>query len=195
MSAERGIIIVAGATGRQGGAVNPASPCEWLRGARHHAGPEKPRAQELRSAGVELARADLTDRASLDALFEGVTGVFAMATPFEADMDAEVAQGRNLGDAAKAAGVRQYVYSSVGGADRDSEVPHFETKWAVEEHLRGSAPLLSIFRPVYLFENFAGWSLQPRDDGYTMAMPLSPDRTLQGLAAERHRRLRRLGLR
>jgi uncharacterized protein YbjT (DUF2867 family) len=175
---------VAGATGRQGGAVirHLRSNGFAVRGITRD--PDKPRAQELRSAGVDLARADLTDRASLDALFEGVTGVFSMATPFEAGMDAEVAQGRNLGDAAEAAGVQQYVYSSVGGADRDSGVPHFETKWAVEKHLRGLALPLSVIRPVYLFENFAGWSLQPGDDGYTMTMPLSPDRTLQGMAAD-----------
>ena len=175
---------MAGATGRQGGAVirHLSAKGFVVRGITRD--PDKPRARELQSAGVELARADLTDRASLDGLFEGVTGVFSMATPFEAGMDAEVAQGQNLGDAAKAAGVRQYVYSSVGGADRDSGVPHFETKWAVEKHLRELGLPLSVIRPVYLFENFAGWSLQPGDHGYTMAMPLSPDRTLQGLAAD-----------
>lgn len=120
----------------------------------------------------------------MDGLFDGVTGVFSVATPFEAGLDAEVAQGTTLGDAAKAAGVGHYVYSSVGGADRDSKVPHFETKWAIENHLRELGLPLTIVRPVYFFENFGGWSLQSEGDGYTMAMPLSPERTLQTVASD-----------
>jgi uncharacterized protein YbjT (DUF2867 family) len=184
MSTERGTILVAGATGTQGGAVirHLIDAGFSVRGVTRD--PDKPRAQELRGAGVDIVRGDLTDPASLDGLFEGVSGVFSMATPFEAGMDAEVVQGRNLGDAAKAAGVRHYVYSSVGGAERDSGVPHFETKWAVEQHLRELGLPLTVVRPVYFFENFAGWSLRPAEDGYAIMMPLSPDRTLQGVAAD-----------
>ena len=179
-------ILVAGATGQQGGAV-----------ARHlreggfavralTRDPDGDKARGLREAGVEVARGDLTDRASLDPVLEGVDGVFSMATPFEQGMDAEVRQGRTLGDAAKAAGVQHYVYSSVGGADRDSKVPHFESKWQVEEHLRSLDLPLTIVRPVYFFENFGGWGLQPQEsgEGYTLAMPLSPDTTLQSVAVD-----------
>ena len=44
-----------------------------------------------------------------DAALEGVYGVFGMATPFEQGMEAEVVQGRSLGDAATAAGVQHFV--------------------------------------------------------------------------------------
>lgn len=184
MSSDKGVILVAGATGQQGGAV-----------ARHLLGggfavrgitrdPDAEKANPLREAGVDLVRADLTDRAAVDGLFDGVTGVFSVATPFEAGLGAEVAQGTTLGDAAKAAGVGHYVYSSVGGADRDSKVPHFESKWAIENHLRGLGLPLTVVRPVYFFENFGGWSLQPSGDGYSMAMPLSADRSLQAVASD-----------
>ena len=146
--------------------------------------PDAEKAKPLRDAGVDLVRADLTDRTAVDGLFDGVTGVFSVATPFEAGLDAEVAQGTTLGDAAKAAGVGHYVYSSVGGADRDSEVPHFESKWAIENHLRDLGLPLTVVRPVYFFENFGGWSLQPSGDGYSMAMPLSADRSLQAVASD-----------
>jgi len=78
------------------------------------------------------------------------------------------------------------VYSSVGGADRDSKVPHFESKWQVEEHLRSLDLPLTIVRPVYFFENFGGWGLQPQEggEGYTLAMPLSPETTLQSVAVD-----------
>ena len=71
----------------------------------------------------------------------------------------EIRLGRNLADAAKAAGVRHFVYTSVGGADRQSGVPHFETKWAIEQHIgeigAGDPPaadlvLRALFQPVRL---------------------------------------------
>ena len=184
MSSDKGIILVAGATGQQGGAVarHLLAGGFAVRGITRD--PEAEKARPLREAGVDLVRADLTDRGAVDALFDGVTGVFSVATPFEAGLDAEVAQGTTLGDAARAAGVGHYVYSSVGGADRDSKVPHFESKWAIENHLRDLGLPLTVVRPVYFFENFGGWSLQPSGDGYSMAMPLSPDRPLQAVASD-----------
>jgi uncharacterized protein YbjT (DUF2867 family) len=184
MSSDQRIILVAGATGQQGGAVarHLLAGGFAVRGITRD--PEAEKAKPLRDAGVDLVRADLTDRAAVDGLFDGVTGVFSVATPFEAGLDAEVAQGTTLGDAAKAARVGHYVYSSVGGADRDSKVPHFESKWAIENHLRGLGLPLTVVRPVYFFENFGGWSLQPSGDGYSMAMPLSPDRSLQAVASD-----------
>ena len=184
MSGEQGTILVAGATGKQGGSVVRHLRARGFAVRGITRDPDAEKAQPLRAAGVELVRADLTDRASVDGLFDGVSGVFSVATPFEAGLDAEVAQGNTLGDAAKAAGVRHYVYSSVGGAERDSKVPHFESKWAIENHLRGLGLPLTIVRPVYFYENFAGWALQPSGAGYTMAMPLSPDRPLQAVAAD-----------
>jgi len=185
MSAQQ-TILVAGATGQQGGAVARHLRDGGFAVRALTRDPDGEKARRLREAGVELACGDLTDRASLDAALEGVYGVFSMATPFEQGMDAEVLQGTTLGDAAKAAGAQHYVYSSVGGADRDSKVPHFESKWQVEEHLRSLDLPLTIVRPVYFFENFGGWGLQPQEGGagYTLAMPLSPGTTLQSVAVD-----------
>jgi len=73
-----------------------------------------------------------------------------------------------------------------GGAERQSGVPHFDTKWQIEGHLRALDLPLTIVRPVHFFENFGGWGLQPQEgsDGYTFAMPLSPDTALQSVAVE-----------
>ena len=178
-------ILVAGATGKQGGSVTRHLRADGFAVRALTRDPDAAKAQPLRALGAELVRADLTDRASLDAAFDGVTGVFSVATPFEAGLEAEIAQGKTLGDAAKAAGVRHYVYSSVGGADRDSKVPHFESKREIENHLRSLDLPLTIVRPVYFFENFVGgWSMQPAGEGYSMAMPLSPTRPMQGIAAD-----------
>jgi len=179
-------ILVAGATGKQGGAVVRHLRDDGFAVRALTRDPDGEKARALGAGGIQVARGDLTDRASLDAALEGVHGVFSMATPFEQGMDAEVRQGTTLGDAAKAAGVEHYVYSSVGGAERQSGVPHFESKWQVEEHLRTLGLPLTIVRPVYFFENFGGWGLQPQEggEGYTLAMPLSPGTTLQSVAVD-----------
>jgi uncharacterized protein YbjT (DUF2867 family) len=185
MATQPDTILVAGATGKQGGAVTRHLRANGFAVRALTRDPDAAKAQPLRALGVELVRGDLTDRAALDAALAGADGVFSVATPFEAGLEAEIAQGETLGDAAKAAGVRHYVYSSVGGAERESKVPHFESKWEIENHLRSLDLPLTIVRPVYFFENFVGgWSMQPAGEGYTLAMPLSPARPMQGIAAD-----------
>jgi uncharacterized protein YbjT (DUF2867 family) len=179
-------ILVAGATGQQGGAVVRHLRDDGFAVRALTRDPDSDKARALRTQGIEVVRGDLSERASLDAALSGAYGAFSMATPFEQGMDAEVVQGKTLGDAAKAAGVQHYVYSSVGGAERQSGVPHFDTKWQVEEHLRSLDLPLTIVRPVYFFENFGGWGLQPNEggEGYTLAMPLAPETTLQSVAVD-----------
>ncbi|HEY5386279.1 MAG TPA: NmrA/HSCARG family protein [Thermoleophilia bacterium] len=179
-------ILVAGATGQQGGAVVRHLRDDGFAVRALTRDPDGDKARALRADGIEVAHGDLTDAATLGPALEGAYGVFSMATPFEQGMEAEVRQGTTLGDAAKAAGIQHYVYSSVGGAERQSGVPHFDTKWQVEEHLRALGLPLTIVRPVYFFENFGGWGLQPNEggQGYTLAMPLSPETTLQSVAVD-----------
>ena len=69
-----------------------------------------PAAAVLAAAGAELVLGDLDDRASFDAAVRGACGV-------QSANDNEVAQGKNIADAAKAADVGHLVYSSVGGVD------------------------------------------------------------------------------
>src|SRR5215831_14013021 len=114
MTALRKTILVLGATGRQGGAT-----------ARHLLNKgwsvrifvrdsTKPAAQALRQAGAEVVKGDNAERASLEAAMQGVYGVFSIQAAFAGD---EVRQGQNVADAARAAGIRHFVYTSVQGAD------------------------------------------------------------------------------
>jgi hypothetical protein len=48
----------------------------------------------------------------------------------------EVEQGKNLADAARKAGVEHFVYSSVGGVERNSGISHWESKWEIENYIR-----------------------------------------------------------
>ena len=81
-------ILVIGATGQQGGAVARVllAKGQKIRVMTRH--PEK--AASLAQAGAEIVQGDLTNQANLQMALRGVHGVFAMSTPFEAGMEAEV---------------------------------------------------------------------------------------------------------
>jgi len=90
MTTQTKLILVTGATGQQGGAVARAllNYGQKIRIMTRH--PEK--AAGLAKAGAEVVKGDLTNQADLQAAVRGIYGVFAMSTPFEAGMDAEVRQ-------------------------------------------------------------------------------------------------------
>jgi len=65
-----------------------------------------------------------------------------------------VQQGKNLADAAKKAGVEHLVYSSVGGAERNTGITHWETKWEVEKYIRSLKLPVTVLRPVSFMETY-----------------------------------------
>jgi uncharacterized protein YbjT (DUF2867 family) len=176
------VVLVTGATGKQGGAT-----------ARHLlAGgwpvraltrdPKSPAAQALVKAGAEVVQGDLDDRASLDRALSGVYGVYSMQTPYPAGVDVEERQGKALADAAGAAGVEHFVYASVGGAERNTGISHFESKWAIEKHVGELSLPATILRPVFFMENFNAQRESIRNGTFT-SRGLKPDKPLQLIAA------------
>lgn len=149
-------IVVTGATGRQGGAVvrHLMRSAYGFRIRALTRNPGSPRAQALITHGVELVRGDLNDRASLDRALAGAYGVFAVQDFWEHGAKAEVLQGKCLADAARATGVRHFVFASVGAADRGTGVSHYETKWEVEQHLRHLRLAVTVLRPVFFMDLF-----------------------------------------
>ncbi|MCW3819897.1 NmrA family NAD(P)-binding protein [Micromonospora sp. DR5-3] len=86
-------ILVLGATGGQGSAVTEAL---LSRGARVRAlarGPKRESARRLANEGVEVVTGSLDDCTSLATAMAGAWATFALTTPFEAGVDAEVTQG------------------------------------------------------------------------------------------------------
>lgn len=172
------LILVTGATGQQGGAVAKSLLRQGQKVRVLTRNPDK--AAALAKAGAEVVTGDLTNTADLHAALRGVHGVFAMSTPFEAGMDSEVKQGIMLADATKQAGVAHYVYTSVGSADRNTGIPHFETKWQVEQRIREIGLPATVLRPVWFMENFSTF-FPPSAEG-TLMLPLRPDTKLQMIA-------------
>lgn len=178
MATQSKIILVTGATGQQGGAVATALLTKGQKVRVMSRTPEK--ASALAKAGAEVVKGNLTNASDLQAALRGVHGVFAMSTPFEAGMDQEVRQGIMMADAAKQAGIAHYVYTSVGSAHRNTGIPHFETKWKVEQHIRQIGLPATVLRPVWFMENFTTFS-KPSAEGILM-MPMRADKKLAMVA-------------
>ncbi len=186
MNKEGKTILVIGATGAQGGSV-----LRHLRAARWNVkalvrDPEKPTAKALAEQGVELVHGNLNDIESLKAAMNGVYGVFSVQQFWETGFDMEVQQGKNVADAAKAAGVQHLVYSSVDGAERKSGIPHFDTKGIIEEYILSLGIPNTILRPVFFMENFSTWFRPQQDENgsYSFMMGLPANRALQLISSD-----------
>jgi uncharacterized protein YbjT (DUF2867 family) len=177
-------VLVTGATGQQGGAVARAL---IKKGHKVRALTRKPDSQgalELKKLGAELAVGNFDDRDSLVRAMTGVDAVFIMSTPFEAGMDTETRQGISAVDAAKAAGVKHVVFTSVGGAHQKTGIPHFDSKFRVEEHLVKSGLPYTIIAPVFFQENLVGPLFGGGLKQGVVAMALPAKRSLQQISVE-----------
>ena len=178
------LVLVAGATGQQGGSVarHLLERRFQVRGVTRNV--ESNAAKELAALGAEMVRAEFTDPDAIGTALQGADAVFGVTTPFESGVDEETAQGVALIDAAVAAGVKHFVYSSVASADQRTGVPHFDSKYRVEQHLAASDLTWTVIAPVYFMSNlFFPDSLKALKDG-TYAIPLPPELPLQQIAVE-----------
>ncbi|MBW4474978.1 MAG: NmrA/HSCARG family protein [Stenomitos rutilans HA7619-LM2] len=176
------LILVTGATGNQGGAVARHLLQRGKFKVRAMVRDEKkPAAQALRQAGAALVQGDFNDRASLDRAVQGAYGVFSMQD-FREGAEVEIRHGQAIADAAKAVGIEYFVYSSVGSAERNTGIPHFDSKFQVEEYIRSSGLPYTIMRPVFFFYNYN--SMRPMVEQGTFSQPLSPETKLQQLSKE-----------
>jgi uncharacterized protein YbjT (DUF2867 family) len=179
------VIAVTGATGQQGGKVAKRLLAQgWsVRALTRDA--NKPAAQELAAAGAEIVAGDMDNRAELDAAFNGVYGVFSVQNTWlpNVGFEGEIRQGKTVADAAKAAGVKHLVYSSVGAAHRGMGQKHFESKWMIEQYIQSLAVPYTFLRPVAFMENY-NWSRAYILSGTFQGFGLRPDKTIQIVATD-----------
>ena len=175
-------ILITGVTGQQGGAVARALHGTGFRLRGLTRNPEGEPAAALASHGIEIVKGDLDDEATLRRALAGVWGVFSVQNSWEAGVEREEAQGKRLATLARDAGVEHFVYTSVGSADKQTGIPHFDSKWRIEETVRGlHFPSYVILRPVFFMENLlAPYALQ----GSALALALRPETKLQMIAVD-----------
>jgi len=165
------MILVVGATGILGGMITKRLLGEGkeVRILVRHNSPSEQMARQgmatsarsLIDAGARPVYGDLKDRASLDAACKGIDAVITTANSAmrggEDNVDTVDRQGnRSLIEAARAAGVRQFIFTSFLGADPSSPVPLFQAKAETEAALTGSGLPYTILAPNFFVESWAG---------------------------------------
>jgi uncharacterized protein YbjT (DUF2867 family) len=99
-----------------------------MEAARVDTQPEWLCCQTASGRGVEVVQGDLDDPGSLDRAAHCVYGIFSVQEYWVTGVRREVPQGKNLADIAKKTCVAHFVYSSVGGAERNTGIAPWETK-------------------------------------------------------------------
>jgi uncharacterized protein YbjT (DUF2867 family) len=180
MVANQRKILVTGATGQQGGSLS-----RLLLQKKHKVyaltrNIQSSAAQDLRNRGANIVKGDLDDSDSLKRAVKDVESVFLMGTPFEDGTEGETRRGKLMADIAKENSIEHLVYSSVANANKNTGIPHFESKYKVEQHIKNLEIPHTIIGPTFFMENLLG----PGLDQGQLALPLSSSTTLQQSALE-----------
>jgi uncharacterized protein YbjT (DUF2867 family) len=180
MVANQRKILVTGATGQQGGSL-----ARLLLRKKHKVyaltrNAQSTSAQDLRNKGANTVKGDLDDSDSLEHAVKDVESVFLMGTPFEDGTEGETRRGKLMADIAKENGIEHLVYSSVANADKNTGIPHFESKYKVEQHIKSLGIPYTIIGPTFFMENLLGPGLEQGQ----LTLPLSSSSILQQSALQ-----------
>lgn len=179
----RKTVFVTGATGNQGGAV-----VRHLLGKGYHVKalvrkPGSPSAKSLIQENVEIINGDLNDPESYRSHLQNLDAVFCNLH-FKEGTDKEIRQGFNFVTVSKEQGVKHIIYSSVVGCDLNTGIPHWESKWKIENHIRSAGIEFTILRPSSLFENLLLPQVRGRILKGKLVLPTRADKVQQFICAD-----------
>jgi uncharacterized protein YbjT (DUF2867 family) len=198
------VIAVVGATGAQGGGLvrailNDKNGPFTARAITRNANSDK--AKALADAGAEVVTADLDDVKSLKQAFEGAHGAFCVTNFWEHfKPEKELSQARNMAQAAKDAGVKHVIWSTLEDTREsiplsDDRMPTLMGKYKVP-HFDGKGEANAIFTQLgvpttflltsFYWDNFIHFGMGPKkgaDGKLAITLPLG-SRKLAGIAAE-----------
>jgi uncharacterized protein YbjT (DUF2867 family) len=146
------VVVVTGATGRQGGAVARHLLSEGWRVRALTRRPDGERARALTALGADVVGADLARRGTLSPVFRDAYGVFSVQNPMTSGVEGEVQQGRHVADAARESGVRHVVYGSAGTGQPGTGIGSWESKLEVQAHMQALGLPLTVLRPMAFME-------------------------------------------
>ncbi len=175
--------FVAGATGKQGGAVARQLLARGHRVRIYTRSPGGAQARLLQRLGADVHAGGFENAGPLERALRGCDGAFGMSAFAEAGVAAEVRQGRCLVDAARRARVPHLVFSSMAGADRPTGIAHLDSKFQIERHLAHAGVPYTIVAPVFLMENWLTILPAAVERG-ALRYPLPPGRRLQMVAVD-----------
>jgi uncharacterized protein YbjT (DUF2867 family) len=200
--ADKKIIAVVGSTGAQGGGLCRAILADPSGGFACRAitrDPGKDKARALAAGGAEVVKADIDDIESLKKAFAGAHGVYGVTNFWEHfSAEKEKTQAKNIAEAAKAAGVKHVIWSTLEDtrqfmAPDDKRMPMLQEKYRVP-HFDAKAEANAFFAGVpttylvtsFYWDNLFMFGLAPKrgEDGtYSWAFPMGNEK-LAGIAAE-----------
>jgi uncharacterized protein YbjT (DUF2867 family) len=198
------IIAVVGATGAQGGGLvrailNDKNGPFTARAITRNVNSDK--AKALADAGAEVVKADLDDVKSLKQAFEGAHGAFCVTNFWEHfKPEKETTQARNMAQAAKDAGVKHVIWSTLEDTRQwiplsDDRMPTLMGKYKVP-HLDAKGEANAIFTELgvpttflvtsFYWDNFIYFGMGPKkgaDGKLAITLPMGTKK-LAGIAAE-----------
>ena len=145
--------FVTGATGNQGGAVVRSLLNKGCKVKALTRNANSPAARVLKKLNADIVQGDLNNPSSYKEHLKEIDGIFCVLT-YENGIRKEINQGKELANLAKSYNVGHFLYSSVIGADLQTGIPHWESKWEIENHIKHLNLPHTIIRPAALFENF-----------------------------------------
>jgi len=200
--ADKKIIAVVGATGQQGSGLVKAILADPSGGFAARAitrDPNSDKARELARLGAEVVAGDVDDAKSLEKAFAGAYGAYCV-TFFWAHFspEKEKAQAAAMAGAAKAAGVKHVIWSTLEDSrlsiplsdDRmptlmgQYKVPHFDAKAEADAAFAG-VPTTYLLTSFY-WENFIYFGMGPKkgpDGVLGLTMPLG-DKKFPAIASD-----------
>src|SRR5438105_4527859 len=190
---DKKVIAVVGATGAQGGGLVRAILNDKHGGFAARAitrDPNSEKAKALADAGAEVVAADVDNVKSLTKAFEGAHGAFCV-TFFWAHFkpEKELAEARNMAQAAKDAGVRHAIWSTLEDTrklvplsdDRmptpmgKYKVPHFDAKGEADAVFAELGVPTTYLLTSFYWENFIYFGMGPKksaDGKLAITLPL-----------------------
>ena len=202
--ADKKIIAVVGATGQQGSGLVTAILADPSGGFAARAitrDPNTDKAKELARLGAEVVAGDVDDEASLTQAFAGAYGAYCV-TFYWAHMspEKEKAQAAAMARAAKAAGVKHVIWSTLEDSRKwiplgDSrmptlmekyKVPHFDAKGEADQVFTSLGVPTTFLLTSFYWDNFIYFGMGPKkgSDGVLgITLPLG-DKKFPGMASE-----------
>ncbi|WP_299589527.1 NmrA family NAD(P)-binding protein [uncultured Tateyamaria sp.] len=178
--------LILGATGLQGGAVarEMLKRGQPIRILTRRA--QSSRAQALAQMGAEVVEGDLSKPETLPDVFKGIAGVFSVQDFYAPGVGlvGELEQGRAVLAAARAAGVRHIVQSSMGDGHAPGGPEHFISKALLEREIKRSGIDWTLLGTVWFMDNLLNPEMKPALMFPVLAGSLDPDTKFQMLAIE-----------
>ncbi len=197
------VIAVVGATGAQGSGLVEAileDPQKRFVARALTRNADSDKAKALRARGAEVVAADVDDAKSLERAFAGAHGAFCVTFFWDHfSPEKEMAQAQSMAAAAKAAGVKHVVWSTLEDTRlkvplddarmptlmEKYKVPHFDAKGEANRFFVESGVPYTLFHTSFYWDNLIHFGMGPKagaDGKLAFALPMA-DRRLPGIAA------------